>query len=361
MQDTTQKKFILMKLILTFISFFVLYSQLFSQTNEEKIQTLIKEGIKMHDAQNYNDALAKYNEVLKIDKNNSQALYEIATTYLVTKKYDECIKYADKVIKNKPNFAYQAFDLKGSALDYQGKSEKAIKNYQMGIKLYPNYFMLHFNLGITYLRQNKVKEGENSLRQAITLYSSYPSAHYYLGWIANKRGDKIQTILAMSHYILLENQSERSLDAYKILKMNLNNLINKKSDKDNNITISISAESMKNEESMAAYELFFIPSLEKDKKNTILEVTKTDEMTDFDVQFAQFCNFLDVIKNEKKNIWIDIYVKLFTHIKKAGHLLVASKIIAYPTIDSDSKVWITGNIEKVKTFAEWYQSFKKND
>src|SRR5215217_98544 len=150
-----------------------LFSLFFSFTlfAQDKVADLVSEGIKLHDAAKYQEAIAKYKEALALEPNHPTANYEIAFTHFSNQSGKEAIPYLNKIIDAKsPNMA-SAYDLLGSIHDDQGQTDKAIECFKLCIKADPKYQRLYFNLAITYSRQGKNEEASQYASQAIQLRS----------------------------------------------------------------------------------------------------------------------------------------------------------------------------------------------
>jgi len=76
-----------MKLTLTILTTIMLTVATYGQTNN--VQTLIDEGVALHDQGQYQQAIDKYKEALKLDSNSVTAIYEMAFSYFSLKDYDE--------------------------------------------------------------------------------------------------------------------------------------------------------------------------------------------------------------------------------------------------------------------------------
>ena len=56
----------------------------------------IEAGIKLHDAGKFDEAIAKYEEVLKLSPANMTALYELAFSFAATKEYEKSLAAATR-------------------------------------------------------------------------------------------------------------------------------------------------------------------------------------------------------------------------------------------------------------------------
>ena len=117
------------KFLLTFLFSFLVFSLHAQNDSEDKITTLVNEGIEMHDASDYKGAIKKYQEALELDSKNLLALAELALTYHITQKYDDCISTCKKAIKHhkKNKQLVSIYVTYGNTLDIIGNTKKVIE------------------------------------------------------------------------------------------------------------------------------------------------------------------------------------------------------------------------------------------
>ena len=137
-------------------------------------QKLINDGIALHDAKKYDEAIALYDKVLAENPDSTMALYEKALS-LYTKgdktKAVETAYLGTKYISDQLALFYGTI---ANALDDSGKADEAIKIYRqaedmlkgdIGVK--HHLASVYYNLGITYFRQRKYTESRSELKKAV--------------------------------------------------------------------------------------------------------------------------------------------------------------------------------------------------
>ena len=87
---------------------------------------------------------------------------------LVTKKYENAIKYYKKTIELRPNDAH-AYNNLGNVYKELKNYPLAIIAYQNAIILKPDYASAHYNLGIVYQKSNNFDIALESYRKAARL------------------------------------------------------------------------------------------------------------------------------------------------------------------------------------------------
>ncbi|MEJ0031322.1 MAG: tetratricopeptide repeat protein [Bacteroidota bacterium] len=89
-------------------------------------ETLIKEGIKFHDAGQYDKAIEKYLAAVALDPNNATAYYEAAFSYSSKGDHENSLKMADKAIEvGTGETRMLAVVSKGSTLDEMGRRKES--------------------------------------------------------------------------------------------------------------------------------------------------------------------------------------------------------------------------------------------
>lgn len=129
----------------------------------------------------------------------SNALYQywLGRLDYDARQYQTAIVRFEKTIKLDPQMM-RAYDNLGLCYDYLGQYDEAVKQYNLAIELnrkqsQPSPWP-HLNLAITLLAQNKVKEAENCLREALRYDNRLPQVHYQLGLALEKQGQTSDAI-----------------------------------------------------------------------------------------------------------------------------------------------------------------------
>ncbi len=211
--------------IFTLILILLIHFYLFSdQTDDQKsiINSLIQDGIALHDSGNYSEAINKYNEVLKIDEKNELALYEIVFSHMVVKDYDISLKYCDIGIALQGQYLGSFYMIKGNILDDLNKPEEALVIYQEALSIIPDHYLLHYNLGLTHSDLGNIDAAIEGFQRAISLNNKHTSSYYALATTYNKEEKYIFTLLLYFNFLLLEPETWRSTEVITQLSILLN-------------------------------------------------------------------------------------------------------------------------------------------
>lgn len=122
-----------------------------------ELQALFIEGVQAYLLGNSQDAIIKFNEVIRRDPKNDAALYELSKIAFESGNMDKSIEYAQNAIKINPNneYYYQYLaEAKGEKQDYQG----AAKVYDALIKLKPREYDYYYDWAYMLSKAERYKE-----------------------------------------------------------------------------------------------------------------------------------------------------------------------------------------------------------
>lgn len=196
------------------IIFFLLLTTLttYAQPSSDK---LIRQGVALHDKGRYKDAIACYEEALKVNPKSMSAVYEMSLSYLHLKDYDKAIRNSTKVIAaNFRPLLMDAYIVKSSALAKQNKINDAITLLNEALEKCGDEYLLHFNLGLSYFNNKNNRMAVQHLRKAIEIDATHASAFLLYAYALNDLEQWVQSFYSFHFFLLLEPNTERSRDAF---------------------------------------------------------------------------------------------------------------------------------------------------
>jgi thioredoxin-like negative regulator of GroEL len=234
-----------------FVAYFILFTAQ-SLLGQSSIETLLSEGIEAHDKGEYKNAVELYKQALKIDSKAAILFYELSLSYYHLKDYKNAIKFADKSLKSGADkeILLSTYLIKGAAVDDMNgsKAKKTVKVYQDAINVFPEDYLLQYNLAFRYYKSKDYKNAEKALAKAITLNPFHASSHFLLGQNCLQQNLRIQSIMAFSQFLFLENlehplsTTERSKNGFTILKEQALGNITRVSETSININLTVNEE-----------------------------------------------------------------------------------------------------------------------
>ncbi|WP_257667110.1 tetratricopeptide repeat protein [Parapedobacter tibetensis] len=146
-------------------------------------------GLAAVNTQNYENALAKYVELVPVDSfsNNKQIILDVSRLYLMQGDTTNAIKYAELGASKYPQdgeIATQNIELNLMA----GNEEKVIGTINEQVSKDPDNKNLHYYLGIAYSSTNDMENAEASYKKALAIDANYLDANINLGGLILNKG-----------------------------------------------------------------------------------------------------------------------------------------------------------------------------
>lgn len=318
-----------------------LYSQI-------SVDSLVEVGIQYHDNGEFVQAIETYKTALEIEPNSPLVNYEIALTYMYSGDYQNAIKHSDKVIKRNDKYLLQAYLVKGSCLDYLGKTKESIKLFKKGIKKFGDDHLLYYNLGYNYYNIKEFDKAEEAFIKAINTKANHASSHLFLGYLMYEKKQRVQSLLSLHFFLLLEPNSERSQNAYNLLQSQLSGGVERNQEEPGKIDIFLSPDQLKSEFGIID---MMITILEASKSLEENEGKSDDQM--FIENTTSFFKILGEHKTkENTGFWWDFYVPFFYLIAESEHIDTYCYYISQSTKETAAD-WLKENEKRVTDFAKW--------
>ncbi|MFK7772541.1 MAG: tetratricopeptide repeat protein [Saprospiraceae bacterium] len=348
------------KFLFTFLLSILVFSLSAQNDSEDKITTLINEGIELYDASDYQGAIKKYQEVLDSDNKNLLALAELALTYHVLQQYDECIDICKKAIKHhkKSKQLISVYVTYGNTLDIIGKTKKAKKIYKQGIKKFPKAPMLYFNYGITLAKLGDTEESLDCFQKSSQLNPNHASSHYVQSLIASDLRMRVPAILVGWRFLILEPTGERA----KIMQKGISNLMKGSAKKTGENQVSITLNSMmletKQENDFSMVEMIIDLSGATDLgEDDDDDEPKTDEEK-LVAKIETICDMLSEDGNSKKGFYWEHFAPYFKQLNDEGHAETLAYLIQLSTNEKTIQDWMEKNGAKVDDFYRWSDNYE---
>lgn len=353
------------KTTIVFLLFSLLLNSAFAQKNEQK---LIEEGIELHDKGQYQDAIKKYSEALKINPKSTIATYEMALSYLKLKKYKDASKYSSIVINsNDKSLSVGAYCVKSEALAEMGDVDKAIDWLKEGLAKNGDDYLLHFNLAINYYKKNDLENTLTHVKKSIDYNKNAGSPFLLYAYALKDSGLWVQSILATQMFLLLEPDSPRSKNAFQELLQTM--LIT--STTDTPVERSFVQQQLYRNKSQNLSSSGNIPPLSIEQglnrnlvyhaiTSTIDSLNKISPEPDIFMTFAEvnksILNILDQEsrRNTEQNVFWNFYVPFFAEILKSDYYLTFCRYISVSYIP-ESLEWWNNNQTEAEKFKQWFE------
>ena len=333
--------------------------KLLSQPPTAEQQAKIAEGIKLHDAKRYDDAIAKYKSVLAENPDCTNAMYELCMTLYAKGEKEKSMELANRGSKYISDELPLFYGTMANILDDYGKPQEAIKIYLEGLKLLagdPQFAKyrssLYYNLGVTYFGLKQYKEAREALKDAVDNDFMYASPHYLLAVVYNGTHYRIPALLAASRLVTIEYKTKRGSQAAAIIA---DVLKPPQSDpKTGNTTINLDFGSPKDEGDFDGINLLLpmmmIGKDEKDKNKTSKEL------------FVEAIDtVIGLVSDDKKLSSTFVgkkYIPFMREMKAKGYVEPFAYMVLYLSGDTTTKPWLAANDAKLSEFLKWADAYR---
>jgi tetratricopeptide (TPR) repeat protein len=317
-----------------------------AQSNDDP-KALLKRGIALNDSGKYDEAIAKYNQAIKVDPNYQDAYYETAYTFFSTGKEKEAIPYLEKLISLNSSSA-QAYDMLGSIYDDMKQPDKAMEYYKLGIKADPNYQRLHFNLAIAYYRQGKYPESEQSAIEAIKIDPKHASSQRVYAMTTYKQGKRGLSLLAWCSFLMIEPQTKRSPEAFAYIKSILSYGITKKDEKNVNITVSSTGSP-----SNMMMPISIIAATENKKGLSAIDSIQ--------LQLTSLFQIARMITDDKKQqtFAVNYYADYFQKLATSGNMPAFTRYISLSINKDENLQWFKAHDKELSGLDKWINATER--
>jgi len=117
----------------------------FKKDNVPSNESIIKLGIEEIKRGNLDAAGKKFEEILKKDANNKDAIYNLALIKYINNDYDNAISDFENMIKKNPDDA-EYYNILGNILRDKKEYDQALLRYREAIKADPNFVQAYINM-----------------------------------------------------------------------------------------------------------------------------------------------------------------------------------------------------------------------
>lgn len=340
---------------------FSIFSLLAAAQENKDARQLVQEGIALHDKGNYEAAIEKYEDALKIDKDFFDAYYEKSYSLYSLGKTKECASLSKDIIKKFPehpslNAVYIQY---GSALDDLGKPKDALEIYEEGIKKFPGEYLLHFNKALTLQKTGKNDEALEEYQFSLALKPLHSSSNLYTGLLLHKT-NKIPALLAYCTFLAIEPNTKRSKETFTLVQELMGGGVKKDG---NNVTIFLDPSILgdkkkgKGENDFKTAELIFTMSAALDKSKEVDSIAKTPA-DKFSLKLQLLINSIaDGIKEGKGFYWTH-YAPFFADMKEKDQVGTLARLLYLSAGDEENTQWVSDNEAKVEAFYDWLKAYK---
>ena len=186
----------------------------FSQTSDTKTpQETARAFTRQGD---YNNALVVLNEALKKDPQNIELQKDIAFNYYMEKEYDQGIAMAKSIIE-RPDADVTSYQILAMIYKTIGDLKECEKLYKAGMKRYPRSGVLYSEYGEMMWAKQYNDEAIKAFEKGIEIDPNYSGNYYNASRYYFDSKDKIWGLLYGEIFLNLESYSKRTAEIKELL------------------------------------------------------------------------------------------------------------------------------------------------
>lgn len=161
---------------------------------------LFEEGLKLHRAARYREALEVYERASVLDPRDPRVFNNIGAVRRSLGQLEEARQAFRRAIELDPRYA-AAWSNLGLVLEALGQREEAAIAFQTALGLDPGNPSASVNLAIQYHEAGLWDEAQRLLEEAVRRDPLMPEAHYELGRLSEAKGDLERARLHYQHFL----------------------------------------------------------------------------------------------------------------------------------------------------------------
>lgn len=187
--------------------------------NPDAASIKVHEGVELHDKGDYKKAIKKYDEALKLDKDNLTAMAEKAMSMNALGQLEESAALCQDIIEKHDGAkeAPMVYVTYGNDMDQLKRPEASLRVYNKGISVLPDMYMLHFNKGITLWGMDSTNSALRALERSASLNPYHPGTQNAIARILGTQKKSIPSTLAFCRFFMLEPESDRAKQNLSLL------------------------------------------------------------------------------------------------------------------------------------------------
>ena len=152
---------------------------------------------------NLNQALADYDQALRIDADSVDALVGRGIAYATMQEYDKAVRDYSRAINLAPYFAVPLTD-RGAVYDLLDKHDLALRDYNQAVRLDPESSSVYNNRGLAYSGAKDYDRAVKDFDHAIKLDPNYKQAYANCAAAYQNKGDHQRAILDFQQVLKID-------------------------------------------------------------------------------------------------------------------------------------------------------------
>ena len=329
-----------------------------SEQSEYKQQ--VQAAIALHDAGDYQGAIAGYRALLDVNPKDPWVLYEIAYSSLLAGHHEAAIKYAKRSVAVSSDYKLPCSLVLASSYDLLGKWKKGEKALRVALEEFPDNPLVHYNLGVNLESQGEFEEATTELQAAILLKPDHANSWRALAQTQKKRGYRARALVIYTRYLTVAPESTMSAAIAGTLWDQLfagvthDPMVGK--DGKGETTITTEPPPDKNDSDAMAAESVSMALVAASR--FLDEHTSKTDVQYFAHALEKVVTILwelDEHSPNQQSFWSRYVISYFRSAAEAGHLEAMAYEIRRSLENEEIGQWIQSNREAVDAYRKWHK------
>lgn len=334
------------------IALFIALFSLSAYAQIDSMQSIMLRGIDYSDRGEYELSLVEFYNALNLAPKNAWVNYEIALAHYYLGNKNRSEKFAKIAAKETSENGLQAIILLGAIYDDRGEHKKSIKTYQDGMKTFGDYYLLWYNLGVTAHTMRDYELAEKAFINAINNKIDNASSHYALASTMMSQNRRVEALLPLYFFLLLEPDSDRSEMAYTDIVRLMQRGVKSSRSEDGKLVIEMRVQNPEDQQSTIGESDMFLSLLQASNSNL-----ENQDKSEFELQklnAQRFFNHLGEANGWQKinKFYTDYYIPFFYAISKSQHFEGFANYTAQSAY-SECKTWVAQHTFELEEFFDW--------
>ena len=324
------------------ILFFVLCPMVI-RAQDSLLNSIMTRGMVLYDEERYELALIEYKKALEIKPKDGFINHEVAMAYYQLGNNQEALNYAKKAGKEESESGVQAVMLIGTIHDNQGNTKKAIKTYKKSIKRFGDYYLLWFNLGVTYNVVGDYENAATAFENSIKNRLDHANSHHALASMKLMQGKRFEVLLPLYFYLLLRPQGELALKASTTIDGLWSQGVSIEDD-----VITLNVGSGRVSQTVLGTEML-LSSIEAE----VIQDSLNDNRLINQSRAAQlFTALADFDLDNRDDFYTQYYITLFSKIGSSQHMEAFVNYTSQP-LSEEARDWVGTHTMELREFFIW--------
>ncbi|MEZ4722836.1 MAG: hypothetical protein R2813_13265 [Flavobacteriales bacterium] len=301
----------------------------------------------LHDEGKYELSLIEYRKALELDPKNTVLLYEMALSHYYLGERLKAEDFALQASKTSSETGMQAYILLGSIYDESGKPKKSINIYEKAIKEYGDYYLLWFNMGVTAMSMKDYDLAGEAFMHSANNRLDHANSHYALGSVMQIQSRRVEAMIPIYFFLLLEANTDRSVQAFTTL----NDLWKQGvSSSESGVSIDLNEATIKSRDPFGPAET--LVSLIQAHELSV----ENEGKTEFELYVEKLDRLFSLLPEldfgKRHDFYTQYYIPFFGTIAESEYMETFVYYITQSSFE-ESKQWVNSHTEELAAFFDW--------